>query len=68
MTTNTTSQPACRCGRTPTRGRYCESCLDNEIEWNQLSQEDLQAAADLHDRLLQQQQEPAGRNPPATTT
>ena len=52
MTTQTTPQHTCLCGAVATRGRYCENCLNTELEWNTVNTDDLQAAADLYDRLL----------------
>ena len=41
----------CQCGQPAARGRYCGNCLENELEWNTVSRENLEAAASRYDRL-----------------
>ena len=57
MIDQTRQKPTCQCGREATRGRYCEPCLQTELEWNKAPQEDLEAAARHHDRMVEKSRE-----------
>ena len=57
MIDQTRQKPTCQCGREATKGRHCEPCLQAELEWNNVPQEDLEAAASHYDRVVQKTQE-----------